>query len=86
MGKALIMSQIEVGLGPVIGHKDFTVLKRTHGAGINVQIGIKFQKETLSPRASSKAPTDAEANPFPNELTTPPVTKMYLAPIRLHKL
>jgi hypothetical protein len=26
---------------------------------------------------------DAEARPFPSELTTPPVTKIYLAPIRL---
>jgi hypothetical protein len=29
---------------------------------------------------------DADAIPFPSELTTPPVTKMYLAPIDLLEL
>jgi hypothetical protein len=30
----------------------------------------------FSPRASSKEPIDAAANPLPKEETTPPVTKM----------
>src|SRR6202012_1914089 len=34
---------------------------------------------TRSPRASSRQPMEAAARPFPNEDTTPPVTKMYLA-------
>src|SRR5262252_3997210 len=33
---------------------------------------------TLSPRASSKAPMDADATPLPSDDTTPPVTKMNL--------
>src|SRR5438477_3124277 len=36
---------------------------------------------TLRPRLSSRHPIDAAANPFPNDETTPPVTKMYLAGI-----
>src|SRR5574341_2080924 len=32
---------------------------------------------TLSPRSPSSRPSDAAAIPFPRELTTPPVTKMY---------
>src|SRR5580698_2532890 len=36
---------------------------------------------TRSPRASSRQPMEAAARPFPNEDTTPPVTKMYLADI-----
>ena len=32
---------------------------------------------TLQPRPSSRHPIDADANPFPSELNTPPVTKMY---------
>jgi hypothetical protein len=32
---------------------------------------------TRIPRCSSNVPKAAAANPFPNELTTPPVTKMY---------
>jgi hypothetical protein len=33
---------------------------------------------TLSPRALSDAPSDAEATPLPSEDTTPPVTNTYL--------
>jgi hypothetical protein len=31
---------------------------------------------TRNPRLSSKVPSEAAANPFPRELTTPPVTKI----------
>src|SRR5215468_52261 len=31
-----------------------------------------------SPRASSRAPIEAEARPLPSDESTPPVTKMYL--------
>src|SRR5438270_14064523 len=34
---------------------------------------------TLRPRLSSRQPMDAAASPLPNDETTPPVTKMYLA-------
>src|ERR1700733_12098191 len=34
---------------------------------------------TRSPRASRRHPMEAAARPFPNEDTTPPVTKMYFA-------
>src|SRR3954470_11746387 len=34
---------------------------------------------TLSPRLSSRQPMEAAASPLPNDETTPPVTKMYLA-------
>src|SRR4051812_12464861 len=38
---------------------------------------------TLRPRASSSAPTDALASPFPIEETTPPVTNTNLVGLRL---
>src|SRR3954471_4864018 len=34
---------------------------------------------TLRPRLSSRQPIEAAASPLPNDETTPPVTKMYLA-------
>ena len=36
----LVMSKVEVGLGAIVGDKDFTVLIGRHGAWINVQVGI----------------------------------------------
>src|SRR4051794_8802883 len=35
---------------------------------------------TLKPRCSSNVPSAAAASPFPSELTTPPVTKIYFIP------
>src|SRR5258708_35175568 len=40
--------------------------------------GSSLRRVIPSPRFSSRAPTEEEANPFPSELTTPPVMKMYL--------
>ena len=38
--KALVMPQIEIGLSPVFGYKDLTMLERTHGSRINVDVRV----------------------------------------------
>src|SRR5215469_10851657 len=40
--------------------------------------GSNFCIRTRRPRCSSSMPIEALVNPFPSELTTPPVTKMNL--------
>ena len=40
--EALVMAQIQVGLGTVIGDVDFAVLGGAHGSWINVQVGVKL--------------------------------------------
>ena len=42
VGEALIVAQVEIGLGAVVGDEDLAVLERAHGAGIDVQIRIEF--------------------------------------------
>ena len=42
MGEALVVAEVQIGLRAVIGHKDFAVLKRAHGARINVEVRIAF--------------------------------------------
>ena len=37
-----VVPQIQVGLRPVLGDKDLPVLVGTHGAGVNVQIGVQL--------------------------------------------
>src|SRR4051812_39128474 len=46
--------------------------------GSTLIYGSSLMCVTLRPRASISAPIDAAASPLPMELTTPPVTKMYL--------
>ena len=41
-GEALVMAQIKVSLGAVVGHEDLAVLSRAHGARIDVEIGVEF--------------------------------------------
>ena len=69
------MPQIEVGLGDM-GDEHLTVLERAHGARIDVDVRVSLSIVTFRPRASRMAANEAEAMPFPNEETTPPVTKM----------
>ncbi len=39
---ALVMAEIEIGLGAVIGHEDFPVLIRAHRAGIDIKVGVEL--------------------------------------------
>ncbi len=40
--EALVVAQVEVGLGAVVGDEHLAVLERTHGARIDVQIGVEL--------------------------------------------
>ena len=46
-GEAFVVAQVEIGLGPVVGHEDLAVLIRAHRARIDVQIGIELTKANL---------------------------------------
>ncbi len=39
-GKALVVSQIQIGLGTIIGHEHLAVLERAHRTGIKVYVGV----------------------------------------------
>ena len=41
--KSLVVPQVQVRLGPVFGDKDLAVLKRAHGARIDVDIGVELE-------------------------------------------
>ena len=41
--KTLVVAEVEVGFRAVFGYKHFSVLKRAHGAGIDVDIGIELE-------------------------------------------
>ena len=42
INETFIMTQVKIGLRTVIGDKDFAVLNRIHGAGVNVDVGVEF--------------------------------------------
>ena len=55
VGEALVVSEIEVGLGAVVGHVDLAVLIRAHGAGIDVDVGVELLQRDLVPVAFEQA-------------------------------
>ncbi len=77
--ETLVVAQIEIGLGTVVGDEYFAMLKRRHRARIHVDdTGSSLIRVTLRPRDSRIAAREAEAIPLPREDTTPPVTKTNL--------
>ena len=46
--EALVMAQVQVGFGAIVGDEDFAMLEGAHGAGIHVQIGVEFLQRDVS--------------------------------------
>ena len=46
-GEALVVAEIEIGLGAVVGDEHFAVLIRRHRAGIDIEIGIELAQADL---------------------------------------
>ena len=46
-GEALVMAEIEIGLGAVVGDEDLTVLIRAHRARIDIEIGVELAQPDL---------------------------------------
>ena len=45
--KALIMTQVEISLGTVLGDKHFAMLEGAHGARIHIDIWIELHQSNL---------------------------------------
>ena len=41
-GEAFVVAKVEVGFGTVVGDEDLAVFEGRHGAGVDVEVGIKF--------------------------------------------
>jgi hypothetical protein len=55
-GEALVMAQVQIGFGPVIGDEDLAMLERAHRPRIDVEIGVQLAESDLeSPRLQKSA-------------------------------
>src|SRR5476651_2417091 len=55
-GKTLVVSEIEIGLGAVVGHEHFAMLVRRHRSGVEIEIGIELAEPNLvAPRLQQRA-------------------------------
>ena len=82
--EALVVSEVEIGLGAVLGDEHFAVLKRTHGARIDVDVGIQLHHRDLEAARLENRAERGAAMPLPNEETTPPVTNTKRLIVQTH--
>ena len=55
-GEALVMAEVEIGLGAVIGDEHLAMLVGRHGAGIDVEIGVELaQAHRIAARLQQRA-------------------------------
>ena len=55
-GEALVVPEVEVGLGAVVGDVDLAVLKGAHGARVDVEVGVELaQPNPIAPRLKERA-------------------------------
>ena len=47
--EALVVPEVQVGFGPVVGDVDLAVLKGVHGAGVDVDVGVELLNGDLEP-------------------------------------
>ncbi|MOA42807.1 hypothetical protein D3C78_1648920 [compost metagenome] len=61
----LVVAQVEVGLGAVVGDEHFTVLERTHGARIDVDVRIQLEHGDLQAPRFQDGRQGSRGNAFP---------------------
>ena len=60
------MAQIEVCLAAVIGYKDFAVLERAHGAGIDIDIRVELLGRDFEPASLEQTSERRGCDTFAN--------------------
>ena len=64
-GEALVMAEIEIGLGPVVGHEHLAMLVGRHRAGIDIEIGIELlDARAITARLQQRAQAPPPRCPF----------------------
>jgi hypothetical protein len=78
MGETLIVTQVEIRFGTVVGDKHLAVLEGIHGAGIDIDVGIQLLKRYRQAPGFRARHRWRPRPTFPRDESTPPVTKIYL--------
>ena len=63
--KAFVVTQVQVGLGAVIGDEHFAMLKRAHGARIHVDIRIELDHRDAQAARLENGTEGRSGNAFP---------------------
>src|SRR5215218_8372053 len=64
VSEALVVTEIEIRFGAVVSNKHFAVLKRRHGSGIDIDVGIQFDERHAQAAALEQASDRRRCQPF----------------------
>ena len=73
--EALIVTDVEIGLGAIVGDEDLAVLERVHRSGIDVEVWVQLLHGDAEPASDQKVAEAGSRESLPSEEATPPVTK-----------
>jgi len=62
--KALVVADVEVGLGTVVGHKDLAVLERIHRSRVDVKVGVELLHHDAQTTTGQKIPERRSGETF----------------------
>ena len=62
--ETLVVAQIEIGFGTVVGHIHFPVFVGVHGAGIHIDVGIQFLYGDVESACDQKTAQRGANDPF----------------------
>jgi len=64
INEPFVMSEIEVGLAPIISDEYLTMFERVHGAGIDIEIRVEFLHRDAQPTTLEKTTQRGGRNPL----------------------
>ena len=77
------MTEVEVGLRPVLGYEHLAVLERAHGSRVDVDVGVELLQLDPESTRDEQAPDRRRGDPLAQGGHDAPVTKMNLVSPRL---
>ncbi len=78
VGEALVVAEVEIGLGAVVGDEDLAVLVGRHRPGIDVDVWIELHQRHREAPGLQDGSDGGRGHPLAQEETTPPVMNMNL--------
>ena len=76
-GEALVVPEVEVGLGAVVGDEDLAVLERRHRPRVDVEVGVELLEGDLEAAGLEEGRERRPRDPLPEARNDPPVMKTY---------
>ena len=64
VSEALVVAQVEIGLGAVVGDENFAVLEGRHRAGVDVQVRVELHQVDLKPPAFKQTADRGRGQPL----------------------